>query len=70
MIRVFNKEELAKKSILTLGGEAPEKMEILEDRIRVYKKSNVEEIPLNTMRGKALLDRLEYSGELTQEIYV
>jgi hypothetical protein len=28
------------------------------------------EIPVNSMRGKALLDRLSYKGELTQEIYL
>jgi hypothetical protein len=38
-------------------------------RKNIYIQSS-KEIPVNSMRGKALLDRLSYKGELTQEIYL
>ncbi len=70
MERVFDREELRKKAILTQSGEVPERIEVVGGVIRVYKKDGVLEIPIDTMRGKALLDRLEFSGELTQQIYL
>ncbi len=69
-MKVFNKEDLKGKAIFTKGGNIPEKVEIHQDVIKVYKSDGVEEIPLNSMRGKAIKDRLEFSGELTQEIYI
>ncbi len=70
MSKIFNKEDLKNKAILTKSGDLPEKIEIDDNSIKIYKPDGVEEIPANSMRGKAIKDRLEFSGELTQEIYV
>ncbi len=70
MKKVFNKDDLRRKAILTKSGEPPEKIEIDDNSIKIYKPDGVEEIPANSMRAKAIKDRLEFSGELTQEIYV
>lgn len=71
-MKVYVKEDLAYKNIiLSEEGKPPEKIEVDEKSIRVFASSGkVFEIPINTLRGKALLDRLNYQGELTQEIYI
>ncbi|MCS6957007.1 MAG: pantothenate kinase [Aquificaceae bacterium] len=71
-MKVYVKEDLSYKNIiLSEEGKPPEKIEIDGENIRVFASSGkVFEIPLNTLRGKALLDRLHYQGELTQEIYI
>ena len=71
-MKVYVKEDLAYKNIiLSEEGKPPEKIEVDEESIRVFASSGkVIEIPINTLRGKALLDRLNYQGELTQEIYI
>lgn len=71
MGRVFTKEELKDKNIYLQGSkETPDAIELLEDRIVVRKGDEVFEIPSNTLRAKALIDRLNYKGEHTQEIYI
>ncbi len=69
--RVYEKEELSYKNIIILEeGKPPEKIEITDDFIKVYSFKKVFEILITSMRGKAILDRLNYQGELTQEIYI
>ncbi len=70
-MRVYHKEDLAYKNIIiSEEGKPPEKIEVDEDIIKVYSSKRVYEIPIASMRGKAVLDRLNYQGELTQEIYI
>jgi hypothetical protein len=70
-MRVFDKEELRRKNILLhKSGQAPEKLELYGDMIKIHTGKEIYEIPLNTLRAKAILDRLNYDGELTQEIYI
>ncbi|MFN3813751.1 MAG: pantothenate kinase [Aquificaceae bacterium] len=71
MEKVYAKEELKCKNIYMHGTkESPDSIELKEDRILVKKDTKSIEIPINSMRGKALLDRLYYDGELVQEIYL
>ncbi|MEJ7621729.1 MAG: pantothenate kinase [Aquificaceae bacterium] len=61
-MKVYNKEDLSYKNIVVLeDGKPPEKIEVTEDIIKINAKS---------LRGKAILDRLNYQGKLTQEIYI
>lgn len=70
-MKVYNKEELFYKNILLAEeGVPPERIEVEDEVIRVYSQNRVLEFSSNTLRGKALLDRLNYEGELTQEIYI
>ncbi|RMH81097.1 MAG: pantothenate kinase [Acidobacteria bacterium] len=70
-MQVYNSETLANKNVLlSKDRRPPDKLEVLEDRIVVYSRDEILEIPINSMRAKALLDRLSYGGELTQEIYI
>ncbi len=71
MGKVFAKEELKDKNIYIQGSKTPpDAIEVLEDKVIVKKGDELFEIPINTLRAKALLDRLSYKGELTQEIYI
>ncbi len=70
-MKVYNKEDLSYKNIVVLeDGKPPEKIEVVGDIIKIYSSRKVFEIPAKSMRGKAILDRLNYQGELTQEIYI
>lgn len=70
-MKVYNKEELFYKNILLAEeGVPPERIEVEDEVIRVYSQNRALEFSSNTLRGKALLDRLNYEGELTQEIYI
>ncbi len=70
-MRVYFKDELKEKNILLAkSGEVPEKIEVGEDTIKVYAKDEVYHIPTSSLRGKVIMDRLNYKGELTQEIYI
>jgi len=70
-MRTYFKEELKERNIiLARSGDAPEKIEIYQDEIKVYAKDEVYHIPVESLRGKAIMDRLNYKGELTQEIYI
>ncbi|MEN3028140.1 MAG: pantothenate kinase [Aquificaceae bacterium] len=70
-MKVYNKEELFYKNILLAEeGVPPERIEVEDEVIRIYSQNRVLEFSSNTLRGKALLDRLNYEGELTQEIYI
>lgn len=71
MEKVYPKEELRYKNIYIYGTkEAPDSIELKEGYILVKKGTESIEIPINSMRGKAILDRLSYDGELVQEIYL
>lgn len=71
MKKVYTKEELVRKNIYMQGSkEIPDSIEVDEKLIVVKKGHHSLEIPVNSMRGKAILDRLSYKGELTQEIYL
>jgi hypothetical protein len=69
MKKVYTKEELVRKNIY-IQSEIPDSIEVDEQLIVVKRGHQSLEIPVNSMRGKALLDRLSYKGELTQEIYL
>ncbi|MCX7989378.1 MAG: pantothenate kinase [Aquificaceae bacterium] len=70
-MKVYDKEKLFYKNILLAErGVPPEKIELEGEVIKVYSQNKVFELSSNTLRGKALLDRLNYEGELTQEIYI
>jgi hypothetical protein len=69
MKKVYTKEELVRKNIY-IQSEIPDSIEVDEQLIVVKRGHQSLEIPVNFMRGKALLDRLSYKGELTQEIYL
>ncbi|MCS7196032.1 MAG: pantothenate kinase [Aquificaceae bacterium] len=70
-MKVYDKEKLFHKNIfLAEKGVPPEKIELEGEVIKVYSQNKVFELSSNTLRGKALLDRLNYEGELTQEIYI
>ncbi|MDW8032368.1 MAG: pantothenate kinase [Aquificaceae bacterium] len=70
-MKVYDKEKLFYKNIfLAEKGVPPEKIELEGEVIKVYSQNKVFELSSNTLRGKALLDRLNYEGELTQEIYI
>jgi len=71
MKKVYTKEELVRKNIyIQSSKEIPDSIEVDEQLIVVKRGHQSLEIPVNSMRGKALLDRLSYKGELTQEIYL
>ncbi|MEJ5339774.1 MAG: pantothenate kinase [Aquificaceae bacterium] len=70
-MKFYSKEDLSYKNIIVSEeGRPPEGIEVTEDLIKVYSSKKVFEIPVASMRGKAILDRLNYQGELTQEIYI
>jgi len=71
MKKVYTKEELVRKNIyIQSSKEIPDSIEVDEQLIVVKRGHQSLEIPVNSMCGKALLDRLLYKGELTQEIYL
>ncbi|ADO45098.1 MAG: pantothenate kinase [Hydrogenobacter thermophilus] len=69
MKNLYTREELAGKGIY-IQSDLPDSIEITDQAIVVKKGSHTVEIPLNSLRAKALLDRLSYKGELVQEIYL
>ncbi|WP_340695111.1 pantothenate kinase [Hydrogenobacter thermophilus] len=71
MKSLYTREDLFRKNIYIHGSnDVPDSIEITDKAIIVKRGSQSIEIPLNSMRGKAILDRLSYDGELVQEIYL
>ncbi len=60
-MKVYNKEDLSYKNIVVLeDSKPPEKIEVVGDIIKIYSSRKVFEIPTKSLRGKAVLDRLNY----------
>ncbi len=72
MRKVFKKEELKEKGILKAGTQEPlDEVLIEEGKIVVKKGEEILEIPLGSVRGKVIYERLTGSvGEYTEPIYV
>jgi len=72
MEKVFKKEELKEKEILKAGSEEPvDEIVIKEDKLLIKKGEEVVEIPLSSIRGRIIYERLTGSiGEYTEPIYV
>ncbi|WP_164930757.1 hypothetical protein [Aquifex aeolicus] len=70
--KVYGQDILRDKNILDKStGNPPLEIRIEEDNIVIVKESGEERVPVNSLRGKAILTRLETGiSEFTEPIYV
>jgi len=70
--KVYGQDILRDKNILDKStGNSPLEIRIEDDYLVVVKESGEERIPVNSLRGKAIITRLETGiSEFTEPIYV
>ncbi|WP_448587483.1 hypothetical protein [Thermocrinis sp.] len=70
---VYERDQLRDKGVFFFDNrEIPNRIEISEQEIKVIGRGKELSIPKNSLRGKAILDRLGIGkeSELSQEIYL